>query len=1452
MRAPQSLRRAASLLVVLLCAALAGHAQLFPQPTVIPTGNWPVAVYTADVNGDGFPDLIYIDHGAVPGAASTTHVLVNDGKGHFTLTATLATVGNSLAIGHLSGSNYTDIGWLTSAFYPGTTISTPTLHIAVGNAGGSYTTVLSLTGMAGSNGALPVYGYLKAAQLVGGGPVSILAQDLTNNLLQAYTYGTATAYAATINAPLPDGPGPMLVFVSGTYNNDAVVAISSQQAEVADLLSFLDGFGLPKSTTRFAGTSGVHSLLLQDVNFDDLPDLIVEGAAGRIDVFPNNGNGTFSTTSIGGTGTLDGTTGNGGHLIAVADLNGDGLPDALASTPAGVSALLGNGTAYLGLKGIYNAGPGMHTFATADFNGDGHVDIATDSPEGIAILYGNGDGSFQTSQAFAAGQPAMSGDVGVFTASGNTDAVVSISAKQAQLLLGHGDGTFSFQASGVSPSLPQPTTTQTGTTGLWSVVHAIDADHDGKLDVVLTADGSLANIPATNDGTTIQLGKGAGTFQPPVAPTPSFTTCSGAPGKYYGTSTAGNYTVPVNGSSVVGLALLVQSAGTFDYLQSMGSGMLPNTDLFVPHPCEAYRHDLLLLGSFHNSIFPDYIEQEDGHILLVGPGAANFLAADGDLSVDGSLTAAGQLTAPAISSTFGGTSATLGFPAFPGSAASADLDGDGNNDLLITYADLSADPTAPVASAPNYLYIWFGSGGGKFLTSTRHPVNPVRVQLSRNYYQVAVADLNGDGKPDLILSDGYLVSVQYGNGDGTFAAEQHFLAGQGINTISTADLRHKGVLDLVVANGGTVFSNVVMNKEVLTPNPDVSTGGVTVLLNGSTGKTTTSATLTGSATAQPEPSPFEAAFDLLATLTPPTSAAEPTGTVTFTAGTVSGSAPVASTGVATFAVPAAAIGSGTALLPGTYPFQAVYSGDGNYSAQTFTGSHTVSLGVTTVILTPTTPLTTQYGGPANGTFVVNPQDPTYPATGTYTVIDNGVAVPICTNLPLAVNGVPVNCPYGDPVLLDAGPHAFQVRYNGDAVNGPATSAAVLYTILPDPTATTLTSSANPASLGQTVTFKATVTGTLLTPVGTVQFLDGTVVLGAVTLTGGSASLSTSTLAPGTHNITAVYTGTVDFNPSISAVLPELIQTVAVPLASQTTLFSSLNPAPQGVAVTFTATVQAPGPFSQIPTGMVTFLDGAATIGTGALNVNGIATFTTSALAVGTHPITASYAGDSAHGISTTKPTPVTGVSAKAATSSSGTLPSVSAVLDEVITQPLTAQPTGFAITVTPDPVTLDAGHAAVLLVTVRAVSGFAQAVTLSCGGDTMTESTCLIASPTIPVGGGATTITLSSAAPHDCGDPSQPYFLNRGSNTDPLLPAGGVVALAALIGCGFLARRRKLLRVLLGLVTIAGLGALAGLSGCGHCTDLGTRPGNYAVTVTGTSSGGTVESVTVPVTVAIP
>ena len=77
----------------------------------------------------------------------------------------------------------------------------------------------------------------------------------------------------------------------------------------------------------------------------------------------------------------------------------------------------------------------------------------------------------------------------------------------------------------------------------------------------------------------------------------------------------------------------------------------------------------------------------------------------------------------------------------------------------------------------------------------------------------------------------------------------------------------------------------------------------------------------------------------------------------------------------------------------------------------------------------------------------------------------------------------------------------------------------------------------------------------------------------------------------------------------------------------TTLTSSMDPSELGQSVTFTATVAPVAPAAAVPTGQVTFFDGATPLGAGALGGSGVATFATSTLAAGTHSILAQYEGD---------------------------------------------------------------------------------------------------------------------------------------------------------------------------------------------------------------------------------
>lgn len=180
-----------------------------------------------------------------------------------------------------------------------------------------------------------------------------------------------------------------------------------------------------------------------------------------------------------------------------------------------------------------------------------------------------------------------------------------------------------------------------------------------------------------------------------------------------------------------------------------------------------------------------------------------------------------------------------------------------------------------------------------------------------------------------------------------------------------------------------------------------------------------------------------------------------------------------------------------------------------------------------------------------------------------------------------------------------------------------------------PVTMTLASSPNPSTFGQNVTLTATVTGAG-GPSGTVTFVEGSVTLGSAVLSGAgnskTASITINTLSVGSHGIVARYPGDDQFRLSNS---PTRIQVVNPALAtSSTTLASSLNPSALGDSVTFTATVSGTS-----PTGTVTFKDGATTIGSSSV-VAGVATLTTSSLALGAHSMTAQYDGDASNAAST--------------------------------------------------------------------------------------------------------------------------------------------------------------------------------------------------------------------------
>ncbi|MGA2355472.1 MAG: Ig-like domain repeat protein [Terriglobales bacterium] len=639
---------------------------------------------------------------------------------------------------------------------------------------------------------------------------------------------------------------------------------------------------------------------------------------------------------------------------------------------------------------------------------------------------------------------------------------------------------FSIATAATSVSfLPAVTYDSGGSTVTWVAV--ADVNGDGKLDLIVANQGGEAN----GDGSVaVMLGNGDGTFQAAV------TYDSGGPfpdslgiadlngdGKL-------DIVVANRNNSTVGV-LLGNGDGTFQPSVAYSSGGENAVTVAVGDVNRDGKLDLLVANEFADS------DSESGSVgVLLGNGDGTFQ------------------TVVTYSS---GAAAT-------GAVAVADLTGDGKLDLVITNFGGEANGDGNVG-------VLLGNGDGTFQPVVLYDAGGVE---TRN---VAVADVNGDGKPDLLTANlGSTVGVLLGNGDGTFQSVVSYAAGNSPFSIAVADVNGDGKQDAVTANWGgganvllgngngtfqaaqTLSANGADSVAVADLTGDgrldivladtTSPGLVSVLLNNPGTETATTTTLSST----PNPSNYGQMVTFTATVT--SSSGPPTGNVIFYDGSTQIGSATLSSGTATF--------STSSLPAGSDPMTAAYQGSSSYSPST---------------------------------------------SGVVTQVVNGAA-----------------------------------------------------------TTTSIGSSPNPTTYGQAVIFTATVTSGSGTPTGTVIFYDGSIAIGSATLSNGIASVSTSSLPAGSQSITAAYQGAVGFNSSTSAPLTQVVDTAV----TTTALTSSSNPDGAGQSVTFTATVA--GQYGGAVTGSVIFSSGSQTLGTATLNAN-TASVTTSFSTPGSYPITAQYSGD---------------------------------------------------------------------------------------------------------------------------------------------------------------------------------------------------------------------------------
>ncbi|HEU5001873.1 MAG TPA: Ig-like domain repeat protein [Actinomycetota bacterium] len=429
--------------------------------------------------------------------------------------------------------------------------------------------------------------------------------------------------------------------------------------------------------------------------------------------------------------------------------------------------------------------------------------------------------------------------------------------------------------------------------------------------------------------------------------------------------------------------------------------------------------------------------------------------------------------------------------------------------------------------------------------------------------------------------------------DGTLSAT----AGQFVNGVATSAFTAGTTLG---TNAGHV--DAVADSQTIT-------GGVSVKADSSVAVTTS-----GTPTVFGQPVTFTATLSSQVAGTTP--AVPQGGTVTFFIDGIPGSPVTVSNGSAHAVL--------SNLTVGVHTVQAVYSGDSDFngSSALLPGNQTVNkANSATAVASSLTPSFAGESVTFTATVTASPPGAGTPG-GTVQFEDGGS--PVGSPATLNGSGVATVSTSG----LSVGSHTITAVYGGNLnFNGSTGTLSPDQVVNPAPTAVTVFPSFDPSVFGQPVTFAAQVNAALAgTPGGFVQFGINGENLGATeTLVAGQAVTPVITNLPvGSVTVTATYTATDGVHAGSSGLFNQTV----LPASTATTVGAAANPAVAGTAIDFSATVTAVAPSTATPTGTVQFAIDGSNVGSPQALSGGVATLSgVTSLSIGTHPVVATYLGD---------------------------------------------------------------------------------------------------------------------------------------------------------------------------------------------------------------------------------